>query len=68
MERDKLSIYQFCEKTWMVANRSDRKLLIGGKNFMETTKELVSVDTKNIVFEEVDVETKIEQSYEMITP
>ena len=35
---------------------------------METTKELVSVDTKNIVFEEVDVETKIEQSYEMITP
>ena len=52
----------------MVANRSDRKLLIGVKNFMETTKELVSVDTKNIVFEEVDVETKIEQSYEMITP
>ena len=52
----------------MVANRSDRKLLIGGKNFMETTKELVSVGTKNIVFEEVDVETKIEQSYEMITP
>lgn len=35
---------------------------------METTKELVSVDTKNIVFEEVDVEIKIEQSYEMITP
>lgn len=35
---------------------------------METTKELVSVDTKNIVFEEIDVETKIEQSYEMITP
>lgn len=35
---------------------------------METTKALVSVDTKNIVFEEVDVETKIEQSYEMITP
>lgn len=33
---------------------------------METT--LVKVETKNIVLQEVDVETKIEQSYEMVTP
>lgn len=33
---------------------------------METT--LVKVETKDIVLQEVDVETKIEQSYEMVTP